>query len=98
MSDLAQYGDTGEFGLPQVVQQGAPALVGGGSALGVALVCRGFGSPGSWVERRAGTLGAVGGTVVALLAKQGGAGIAAALLVGLAVEGIELLTEQKIAG
>lgn len=96
MSNIMQYGDTGEFGLAPIVEQAKPALVGGGSALVTAAAARGFAEPGSWIERRAGTIGAVGGTIVALLAKQGGAGIAGAILVGLSVELIELLTEKKM--
>lgn len=96
MSNLMHFGDTGDFGLPQVVEQAKPALVGGGTALVTAAAARGFAEPGSWIERRAGTIGAVGGTVVALLAKQGGAGVAGALLVGLSIELIELLTEKKM--
>lgn len=96
MRDLAKYGDMAEFSLKQTVEQGKPALVGGGAALGIAAACRGFGPAGSWIEKRAGTIGGVGGTVVALVAKQGGAAIFAALLVGLAVEGLELLTGWKM--
>lgn len=98
MKDLATREDMGGFGLPQAVEQGKPALVGGGAALGIAAACRGFGPAGSWIEKRAGTLGGLGGVVVSLVAKQGGAAIAAALLVGLAVEGIEYLTAVKMAG
>jgi hypothetical protein len=97
MSNLARYG-FGGFGTSEMVKQGTPVLVGGGSALVVAAAARGFGEPGSWIERRAGTLGATGGVITALLSKQGGAALAAAIIVGLAIEGLEALTEAKVAG
>ena len=73
-----------------------PALIGGGSAAVVVAAVRGLAPAGTWLTRHAGVVGAFAGTVVALMTKQGGAGMAAAVLVGGAVEGIEYLTKLRM--
>lgn len=102
MNDLATLGemdDLGEFGeeaQPMTLKSAFPAIIGGGSAAVVSAGVRGLAPAGSGWSRHAGLIGAVGGGAVALLARQGGAAVASALLVGLAVEGIELLTGLRM--
>jgi len=95
MARLARYRGFGGA-LEDAVRGGTPALVGGGSALGVAALSRSFAPAGSFFERHAGLMGGIGGTVVSVVTKQGGSATFAALLVGLALEAIEYLTEVKM--
>lgn len=98
MRGAMERADLGEFGeaKPLTLAAATPALVGGGSAAVVTAGVRGLAPAGSGWSRHAGLIGAGGGVLLALATKQGGAAIAAALLVGLAVEGIEKLTELRM--
>ena len=100
MVSLGEDDDLAGFGIgtpqPLTLPAAVPALIGGGSAVVVAAGVRGLAPVGSFLTKHAGGIGAVGGAAIALLTKQGGSGVAAALLVGVAIEGIEYLTRLKL--
>jgi len=90
-----EFGGFGEHALT-FDEAAKPVLIGGGIGLAAAAATRGLSPAGTWVERHAGLVGGAGGGVVAYFAKQGGAGAAAALMAGLAVEIMEWLTTTKM--
>ena len=68
MTGLARFGGT----IEDAVKGGTPALIGGGSALGIAALSRSFAPAGSFFERHAGLMGGIGGVVVSVATKQRG--------------------------
>lgn len=99
MSNMTRFADVDGFGLPEqpmTLTASAPVLIGGGTAATVAAGVRGIAAPGTWVSRRAGTIGAASGALVSLASKQGAPGLAAALITGGFVELMEWLTGWKM--
>lgn len=82
---------------PLTFDNAKPAVVGGGVALVGAGVARITAPAGSFLSKHAGLAGAVAGAVAALATKQGGAGVASALLIGASVEIVEAFTAWKMA-
>jgi hypothetical protein len=82
---------------PMTLDHAKPAVIGGGIALAGAGVARITAPAGSFLSKHAGLTGAVAGAVAALATKQGGAGVASALLIGASVEIVEAFTAWKMA-
>lgn len=82
---------------PMTLDNAKPALIGGGIALAGAGVARITAPAGSFLSKHAGLLGGVVGAVAAWATKQGGSGVASALLIGASVEIVEAFTAWKMA-
>lgn len=85
-------------GIGETASEIQPVAVGGGTAAGVTILLRVLSPAGSVPSRFAGLGGMLAGSLVAVLTKQGGRGVASAVLVGGAVQLTELATEKKVAG
>ncbi len=91
-----KYGLTGF--VEDATSGGTPALIGGGSALGVATLARAFAPSGSFVEVHAGLVGALAGATVSVASRKGGLALFAALLVGGAIELVDFITKLRAEG
>ncbi len=85
------YGMTAREYFPGVVDVG----IGGGTAVVAATIARAVAPPGTWWARRAGTVGAVAGSLLSFAARQPLTGIVVAVLVGGTIELIEAITSYR---